>query len=889
VAFLFTDIAGSTRLWQAHHEPMQRAYERHDVILREAIAAQDGVVYKVIGDAFQAAFPTVEAAVGAAVAAQRALQTELWSSVGLPEPLRVRTALHVCAATPDEAGDYRTPGLNRLGRLLTAGHGGQILLSSAALELVRDALPAGASVVDLGAHRFRDLLDPEHVYQLTAPDLLSAFPPLATLDTRRHNLPLQPTPLVGREREVAAVADLLRRPEVRLLTLTGPGGTGKTRLGLQAAAELLEDFPDGVFFVPLAALADPSLVPAAIAEALDVRESGNTPLRELLKNELADKQTLLLLDNFEHLSEATSVLTELLSGCLGLKSLVTSRVPLHVRAEHEFSVSPLALPRRKPPPTPEQLTQYEAVRLFVERAQAVRRDFAVDNENAPAIAEICHRLDGLPLAIELAAARVRLLNPDAMLARLERRLSLLTGGAKDLPDRQRTLRQTIAWSYELLPVGERELFRGLSVFTGGFTFDAAESVASGGSNIDDVDILDGLERLGDQNLLRHIEVETGDLRFAMLETIREFALEELAETGGEADARRKHATYFLTLTEEAEPLLIGREQRLWLDRLEIEHDNLRAAIGWALAEEPETALRLTAALARFWDIRGHIAEGKAWLERALAATNDDAVARAKAIHGAGVLAATQGDSAQAVAWHEAGLRLARQRSDTIIVARTLHELGRIATVHGDSERGTPMLQESLELFREQNDQHGVATSLNYLGEAARFAGDLDDAQRWYDEALTLYRQLGDGVGINVALLNLGATAHARGDLVRATTLYREATAAAHDIADREGIAYGLAGLAGVALDQGDPEAAARLLGSAAALNAASGAVLEPSEQAAAERAAATASAALGPGIFAGAWGAGEAMSVDEAIAEAVRVSAAILAETQIESRLGTSL
>jgi tetratricopeptide (TPR) repeat protein len=472
-----------------------------------------------------------------------------------------------------------------------------------------------------------------------------------------------------------------------------------------------------------------------------------------------------------------------------------------------------------------------------------------------------------------------------MLARLDKRLPLLTGGAKDLPDRQRTLRQTIAWSYDLLPAGERALFRRLSVFAGGFTFDAAEVVTVGGSDLDDLDILDGLELLVDQNLLRQGEAESGDLRFTLLETIREFALEELANSGEEPDARRRHAAYFLALAEQAEPRLVGREQRTWLDRLESEHDNLRSAIAWFLADEPEAALRLTAALARFWDIRGHIAEGKAWLERALAATGDDAVARAKALHGAGVLAATQGDSAQAVAWHDAGLTLARQSGDTITVARTLHELGRIATVHGDSERGTPMLQEGLELFREQNDQYGIATSLNYLGETARFAGELDDAQRWYDEALTLYRQLGDGVGINVALLNLGATAHVCGELARATALYREATIAAHDIADREGIAYGLAGLAGVALDKGHAEAAARLLGCAAALNAASGAVLEPAEQAAAERAAAAASAALGLDAFARAWSAGEVLTLDGAIAEVTTVSADILAAEQTDAHL----
>ena len=454
VTFLFTDIEGSTSMWERDAAAMRKALARHDEILRSTIETHGGYVFKTIGDAFCAAFATTPDAVEAALAAQRALHSEPWDEgCGI----RVRMALHT-GVVEERGGDYFGPPVNRVARLLSAGHGGQTLLSLATQELVRDVLPVDAKLDDLGERHLKDLFRSERVFQLVVPDLPSEFPPLRTLESRRNNLPLQPTPLVGREREVEEVCGRLRQGQVRLLTLTGPGGTGKTRLSLQAAADLLEDFEGGVFFVPLATITDPELFLTEVAGALGVRESGDVPLRALLREYLSRRELLLVLDNFEQLLSATSLAGELLSAAPRVKVLATSRIPLGLYGEHEYAVPPLSVPDPKRLPSFKVLSQYEAVRVFIERAGAAKAGFEITNENAPAIAEICVRLDGLPLAIELAAARIKLLPPKALLTRLGNRLKLLTGGARDLPDRQRTLRGAIEWSYDLLDEGEKTLF-----------------------------------------------------------------------------------------------------------------------------------------------------------------------------------------------------------------------------------------------------------------------------------------------------------------------------------------------------------------------------------------------------------------------------------------------
>jgi predicted ATPase/class 3 adenylate cyclase len=875
VTFLFTDIEGSTRRWEQHPGTMPDALARHDAIVRHSIEAHHGVVFRTVGDAFCAAFARAPDALLAALAAQRALQAALWEAAG---PLRVRMALHTGAVDVRD-GEYVGHVLNRMARLLAVGHGGQVLLSGASQELVRDNLPPAAVLRELGTHQLKDLSVSEHIYQLVTLDLPSDFPALKTLNAETTNLPAQPTALIGREQEVAAVCTLLRRPEVRLLTLTGPGGIGKTRLGLQVAAELLDAFKDGVYFVALASLRDATLVPATIAQTLGLREAGSLPLHTFLNDYLRDKQLLLLLDNLEQIPEAAAAVADLLALAPHLKVLITSRVALHLYGEHEYVVPSLALPDLKHLAPLERLREYEAVRLFIERSQAAKADFAVTNANAPAIAEICCRLDGLPLALELAAARSKYLAPQALLDRLEHRLQVLTGGPVNLPSRQQTLRNTIAWSYHLLEPAEQTLFWRLSVFVGGFAFEAAEAVCNASRDLP-LDVLDGLASLLDKSLLRQAEGLGGDVRFTMLETIREYALERLAESGERDTIRRQHLEHYLALAEQAGPELDGAQAQAWLDRLRQDYDNLRAALGWVIEQDAaELGLRLTRALQGFWLLGGYIGEhGDYAAARGILEQCETIYRRLGDKRSLPAILATlgrvllfQGEQASAGAILEECTALCQEVGDHSWLAASLLTRATVAIDQADYRAAHAFTEQSLSIYQTIGDPWGIAQTVNYLGDIARCQGDYERAAAHYQESLRRFQAQEIQFEIAAVLHNLGYAVMAMGDQQHARACFVESLALHREQGNRPGMLECLAGLGALLAAQRQPRRAAILFGAIATLRVALNAPMWPAERVEYERHLASVGAALSEGAFQAALQDGRTMTLEQAIVEALKL------------------
>jgi predicted ATPase len=703
--------------------------------------------------------------------------------------------------------------VNRAARISGAAHGGQVILSDATRGLVEHALPEGASLRDLGEHRLKDLINPERLHDLALEGLPADFPPPRSLDARPNNLPVQLTSFVGRDKEIEEVRGLLAN--TRLLTLTGAGGTGKSRLGVQVAAEVLTEYRDGAFFVDLSAVTDPALIPSAVAGALGVAEVPGRSILDAVKDHLREKELLLVVDNFEQVVEAAPVIEDLLTSAPKLKVLVTSRVVLSLRGEQEYVVPPLEPPDPQRLPELSELRRFEAVQLFTERAMAASPWFGVTEENAPAVAEITARLDGLPLAIELAATRTKVLTPQEMLPRLERRLSILTSGVRTLPQRQRTLRDAIAWSYDLLDAAEQRLFARMSVFAGGWTLQAAEDVCVPEDL--GLDPLEGLTSLVDKSLVLRTESAEGKPRFSMLETIREFGLDQLREGGELDDARRRHGAHFLRLAVEAEAHLTAGDQGEWLDRCEREVDNIRAALRWAIeAEEGERAQQAAGALWRFWQQRGHLAEGQRWFQEILALPSEEArtAARAKALIGAGGVSWWQKDREAAGAFYEEAVAIERELGDPARLAEALYNQA-FVVAGDDIEAAARMLEESLDLFRRAGDERGVAQVLAMMVIRDAQAEEWDRVIARLEEVVSIWRRVEDRLHLAFDLIwlafaygRVGRRAEARSAGLECLDVFREAD-------NDTGIGIALVDMAFLATWEGRHEDAIRLAGASA--------------------------------------------------------------------------
>jgi predicted ATPase/class 3 adenylate cyclase len=928
VTFLFTDIEGSTGLWERYPEAMRVALAAHDGLVRRGIEEQGGHIFKTVGDAFYAAFPSATRALASAIAAQRALYRQTWPDI---PALRVRMALNTGTAEARD-GDYFGPALNRVARLLAAGHGGQTLISLSTKEAL-GVLPDDISLRDMGERRLKDLSRPERIFQVVVPDLPSDFPPLNTLEAVPNNLPTALTSFVGRERELAEVKRHLE--ESHLLTLTGAGGCGKTRLALQVAADLLDSFSGGLWLIELGSITDPATVPYAVATAMGVREEPSVPLTATLAAVLRNKVALVILDNCEHLIAACADLTDtLLRACPDLKIIASSREALGIIGETIWRVP--------------SLQETESIRLFEDRARAVAPAFLVNDQNVKEVTEICQRLDGIPLALELAAARVNVLSVDQISTRLKDRFRLLTGGSRTALPRQRTLRAAIDWSYDLLSQPERKLLRRLSAFSGGFTLEAAEHVCAD-EEVSREDILDHLSKLVEKSLVSP-EEHGREVRYGLLEMVYQYSRDRLLEAGESEDAGQKHRDYFLHFVEQAAPELVGPNQATWFDRLELEHDNLRAALTWTLGETANTnaGLSLATGLFRFWFLRGYFAEGRHWLGRVIehAGSGQRTSEWARALRAAATLALDQGDYTSGRSLLETATAIFRELNDKGAVAACLLTLANHALMLGDFQTARSRCEESLARHRELGNARGIANSLSLLGSILEGEGDYASARTHLQESLTVYRQIGqkDGIAyvlgalgniasseeqyeparalykesleiyrtlgskrkIASALLNLGdiarlqqnyegaetlsaeslsissaletkplvafaqhnlgLIAHARGRLDQARSFLREALNTRFELREVENVVHSLEAFATLAMTEGQLSKAARIYGAAAALRASVGASLAPQEQEVQNSLIATLKSRLSSDVFLSEWNAGQQMRMEDAVA-----------------------
>jgi predicted ATPase/class 3 adenylate cyclase len=863
VTFLFTDIEGSSQLWEREPERMQGALARHDALVRKAVDGNRGRVVKMLGDGVHAVFIDPRDAVNAAVEVQQMLADPA-ATDGIA--FKVRVGLHA-GVEEHRDDDFFGRSVNRAARIMGVAHGGQILVSETVSSLVDERLSDGIALRDLGLVRLRDLASPERVFQVVHPGLRANFPALRTLEATPNNLPQQLTSFIGREREQAEIATLLARSS--LLTLVGAGGIGKTRLSLQVAADLMDEFPDGVWLVELAALVDPRLVPQAVASVLGVKEEPGRPVLEALVKVFKDRRFLVILDNCEHLVQTCAELANvLLQSGPHVKLMASSREPLRVAGEATYVVPALAFPGLSRMITPSALAEYDAAQLFIDRAVAVQSTFKVTEQNAMALAGVCHQLDGIPLAIELAAARTRVLSIENIAARLDDRFRLLKGSDKTALPRQQTLRALIDWSYDLLTEPEKKLLRRLAAFSGGFTLEAAEAVGCG----DDLDQGSGLEILTQlvEKSLVVLDPESG--RYRLLETVRQYALERLEESGEAAVVRTRHLRFFLALAERARPELAGPAQGEWLTRLDLERENLLSAHTWCNRAEDgaDLGLRLMYFVKPYWFIRGLLGLGHRVMIDALARPGAQKrnVARCGGLLDVGQIECWMGRYSAALRHLMEALAIAREIGDKPMVAALLQPLGLAALGNGDAGSARTYLAEALALARELGNKRELLAANNALAQLHRAEGELDAAEPLYERTLTLARELGDRESIAIGLLNLAMVSIGRGSSERAGRMLLEAL----DIVDETGSQSAgqsvLEVSAGLAARQSEWGRAARLYGAAEAQAERTGLRRDPADEAFLAPLIGTARGALDESLYNAAEAAGCALAYEEALLEA---------------------
>lgn len=833
VTLVFTDIVGSTRLWEQFPEQMRRTVAEHDQILREIFARFSGYVFKTVGDAFCAAFASPKAAIQAAVLIQKTLAGTTWPEVG---HLQLRIGVHTGPAELRE-GDYFGGTVNRCARIESAAHGGQILLSKIVMDLLADDAPVGLGFKPLGKHRLRSLERPEHLFQVTAEGLALDFPPPKSLEILPNNLPLQTTSFVGREEELKTVGEAISE-KTRLLTLVGTGGTGKTRLAIEVGALLVQKFSDGVWLVELALISDAAGLLEAIAKSVGVREEADSQLRETLLQFLAPRQTLLILDNCEHLNTVVaSLVSDILKTCPTVKILATNRHLLGIRGEMSFPVPPLRIfdvhrSRQENKHTVEEILAYDAVKLFVDRASAIKPEFTVNRENAEAIAEICSRLDGIPLAIELAAARSRLLQPAQIAERLHDRFRLLKGGTSDHLPHQQTLQALIDWSHDLLSLREKTLFRRLGVFVGGRDLEAIEAVCRGGE-VQEEEIMDLLQELVEKSLV-YVEAEQTDQspRYTMTESVWQYAREKLWASGEGDDLRNRHLDFFLDRVEQASPHFEGPQQKQWLDRFDLDTFNYQSAVSWSIRSGlHEKGMRMLIAMARPLEVRGFLSEAWEQYRQILEIT---------ASHPSRLRALTL-QAAGRIAWALDRYEEAREFATQAEEQLRQFELSREAMMcqailafldrgDGRTEEAESRFTKALQFGEQSGEPRLTAVCQSGLGSIAMDRNDLPQARQRKEAALAIYRELGDWWIIGLVLWGLAKVAIAQSDFTRAHEALREWIQICRELGNRWAFPYILETEAEAALAEGNPETATLLFGLADTQRSKAGVQFSPSEK-----------------------------------------------------------